>query len=96
VEYKEPEDESMSPCNLDVTFGDVDSSCGPRPPPTIAPATEVKGNSVGLLTPFQPTLLIFHSTGQYKTPKNGLCERTQREHQSKEQEEETITAESRR
>ena len=46
VEYKEPEDESMSPCNLDVTFGDVDSSCAPRLPPTTTPVTRDRIRSV--------------------------------------------------
>ena len=46
VEYKEPKDESMSPCNLDVTFGDVDSSCAPRLPPTTTPVTRDRIRSV--------------------------------------------------
>ena len=55
VDYEEPEDESMSPCDLDGELGDVDSSCGPRLPPATTSVGKTEGNSVELLTP-QPAL----------------------------------------
>ena len=83
VKYKEPEDESMLPCNSDVEFGDVDSSCGHRLSPTIAPATEVKRELSGTINPSSINPILC-STGESKTPANNLRARTQRELGSKE------------